>query len=92
VPVEEEQHPHLQEFPTNNTACQLEELLQNRHKRSHTVIKYSTALSGLLKAARKARTTSSLGKPISMMFATVASYSEPVTKEEAEGAGVELEV
>ena len=44
-----------------------------------TVIRYSTALSGLLKLARSALTTLSLSNPIDMIFTTIFSYSEPVT-------------
>jgi len=46
-------------------------------------VRYSTALSGLLKAARKAFTTSSFENPISHRFLTIVSYSEPVTNVEA---------
>jgi hypothetical protein len=55
-----------------------------------TPIKYSTARSGLLKLALKARTTSSLAKPISIILLIDASKALPVTKlgsAEAGGTG-----
>jgi len=45
-----------------------------------TPTKYSTARSGLLKLALKARTTSSRGKPISIILVIDASKALPVTK------------
>jgi len=45
-------------------------------------MRYSTALSGLLKAARRAFTTSSFPNPMSHSCFTVFSYSEPVTRVE----------
>lgn len=44
------------------------------------LIKYSTALSGLWKAATSAFTTWSLVKPIPIRFCTVASYYSPTTR------------
>lgn len=53
-------------------------------------VKYSTALSGLLNAALRALTTSSLGNPISHKLATMPSYSEPVTNVDAASVGFDL--
>ena len=49
-----------------------------------TLNRYSTALSGLLKLAVSALTTCSLSNPMAMMLVTIASYSGPRTKDEAE--------
>jgi hypothetical protein len=46
-----------------------------------TFIRYSTARSGLLKLARRARITCSRSNPISIMLFTVVCKAEPVTKE-----------
>lgn len=46
-------------------------------------MRYSTALSGLLKLALMAFTTRSRSKPISMMFCTALSYSGPDNKLDA---------
>ena len=47
------------------------------------VIKYSTALSGLLNAARSARSTSSLGNPISIICSIRAFNESPVANSDA---------
>lgn len=44
-------------------------------------MRYSTALSGLLKAARRALVHSSLAKPISIILAIVLSSCDPPRKE-----------
>lgn len=48
-----------------------------------TVMRYSAARSGLLKAALIARTTSSRGNPISIKLETALSYAAPVASVEA---------
>jgi hypothetical protein len=50
------------------------------------VIRYSAARSGLLKAARMARSTWSRGKPISTRLPTAALYEAPVARVEASKA------
>lgn len=50
-------------------------------KRLLTVIKYSTARSGLLKLARRARCTSSRGKPISTIFWIEVCNASPLKNE-----------
>ena len=45
--------------------------------------RYSTALSGLLNAARKALSTCSLSKPIAIMFCTAVSLTFPCAKVDA---------
>jgi hypothetical protein len=56
-----------------------------------TPTRYSTARSGLLKLALKARTTSSRGKPISIILLIDASKAFPVTKLGSVGAAGALE-
>ena len=54
-------------------------------------MRYSAARSGLLKAARMARTTRGLSKPISTKLEIADSYADPVAREgavEVTGAGV----
>ena len=48
------------------------------------VIRYSTARSGFIKAARIAFMTSSRSNPISIICDTVASMSSPITSVDAE--------
>ena len=48
--------------------------------RTPTVMRYSTARSGLLYAARRARMTCSLSKPMEIISLTALSSAEPVTK------------
>lgn len=54
-----------------------------------TFIKYSTARSGLLKLARRARMTCSRGKPISTMFSIDVCSTAPLKKEVPAGTSWE---
>jgi len=60
----------------------------HKGRKTHTPIRYSTARSGLLKLALRARTTSSRGKPISIILVIEASKALPVTKLGSEGAAL----
>jgi len=63
-------------FPTVVPSVAIEQQLE----KTLTLKRYSTALSGLLKLALNALTTSSLGNPISIILVIDASKALPVTK------------